>query len=387
MERVFRIDPHLLSEVRKYGPFDVNGCFNCGTCTLSCDLAAGSVAFPRRLMQYVVVGLEDKVLAGLEPWLCQDCGDCSKLCPRDAEPRVSMATLRRYLAARYGWTGLGARISRSEVWSIGALFFVALLVLALALAYHLAYSGMPLSELAATPMGLDHMFPTITWFTLAVIFLPWAVLVSHAVRMHRLTMRHEGAPRAPLSLYLAELKALLAYAFTQRRLGDCPEKSHKVRWVKHLVLASGGILMFVLLVFFLRFFQTDGIYPVYHPQRWLGYLATIALVYGSADILVGRLRKDEGLYEHSDWRDFTLPVLILLTAVSGIAVHAARYAGLALASHYLYLAHLMIAVPTLVVEVPFGRWSHIFYRPMAVYFESVREKALALQAGDKVEAA
>ena len=387
MERVFRIDPHLLSEVRKYGPFDANGCFNCGTCTLSCDLAAGSVTFPRRLMQYVLLGLEDKVLAGLEPWLCQDCGDCSKMCPRDAEPRVSMATLRRYLAARYGWTGLGARISRSEAWSIGALSFVALLVLGMALIYHLAYSGMPLSELAVTPMGFNHMFPTITWFTLAVIFLPWVVLLSHAVRMYRFTMGHEGAPKAPRSLYLTELRTLLVYALTQKRLEECPERSHKVRWIKHLVLASGGVLMFVLLVFFLRFFQTDGIYLLHHPQRWLGYIATVFLVYGSADILIGRLEKNKELYEHSDWRDFTLPVLILLTAVTGIAVHAARYAGFALASHYLYLAHLMIAVPTLVVEVPFGRWSHIFYRPMAVYFQSVREKALAREAGERAEAA
>src|SRR5574342_557744 len=203
MERVFRVDPHLLGEVRKYGPFDANGCFNCGTCTLSCELATGSVAFPRRLMQYVLLGLDGQLLAGLEPWLCQDCGDCSKMCPRDAAPRVSMATLRRYLAAQYGWTGLGKRIARSEAWSIGALVVVALLVLGMALAYHLSYSGMRLSELTATPMGLDHMFPMLTWFTLAVIFLPWAVLLSHAVRMHRLTIGHEGAPKAPLSLYLA----------------------------------------------------------------------------------------------------------------------------------------------------------------------------------------
>ncbi|MGE5189022.1 MAG: 4Fe-4S dicluster domain-containing protein [Gemmatimonadota bacterium] len=387
MERVFRVDPHLLSEVRAYGPFDPNACFNCGTCTLSCDLATGAAAFPRRLMQYVLLGLEDKVLAGLEPWLCQDCGDCSTACPRDAKPRTSMGTLRRYLAARYAWSGIGARISRSEAWSVGALSSVALLVPALALAYHLAYSGMPVSELAATPMGLDHMFPMITWFTLAVIFLPAAVLLSHGVRMHRFTMGHAGAPRAPASLYLAELKTLLVNAFTQKRMADCPGRSRKVRWVKHLMLASGGMLMFVLLAFFLRFFQTDALYPVSHPQRWLGYIATVFLAYGSADILVGRVRRKKALYEHTDWRDYTLPVLILLTAASGIAVHAARYAGIALAAHYLYLLHLMISVPALVVEVPFGRWSHAFYRPLALYFQSVREKALALEAAGRVEAA
>ncbi len=37
MERVFRVDPHLLAEVRAYGSIDASGCFNCGTCTLACD--------------------------------------------------------------------------------------------------------------------------------------------------------------------------------------------------------------------------------------------------------------------------------------------------------------------------------------------------------------
>jgi hypothetical protein len=33
----------------------------------------------------------------------------------------------------------------------------------------------------------------------------------------------------------------------------------------------------------------------------------------------------------------------------------------------------------LVLEVPFGKWSHLAYRPMAMYFQAVKEKALELQ--------
>ena len=70
-----------------------------------------------------------------------------------------------------------------------------------------------------------------------------------------------------------------------------------------------------------------------------------------------------------------LPVLLILTAISGMAVHICRYAGMAMTAHYLYAVHLMIAVPMLIVEVPFGNWSHMIYRPLALYFIAVRERA------------
>jgi len=37
-------------------------------------------------------------------------------------------------------------------------------------------------------------------------------------------------------------------------------------------------------------------------------------------------------------------------------------------------------VPMLVLEVPFGKWSHMVYRPLAVYFAQLRCDALAREA-------
>ena len=70
------------------------------------------------------------------------------------------------------------------------------------------------------------------------------------------------------------------------------------------------------------------------------------------------------------------PVLLLLTTVTGILVHIFRYMGLPLATYYTYSVHLVVAVSMLVVEVPFGKWAHLLYRPLAVYFQAVRNKAL-----------
>ncbi len=386
MKRILRVDPDLLGEVRKYGPFNANGCFNCGTCTLSCDLQAHPSAFPRRTLQFVVVGLADPVRESLDPWLCQDCGDCSVACPRDAQPRESMATLRRYLSAQYDRTGLGAKIHTSRAWAFGSLVSAGLLVVALMAWYHLSVVGMSISDLASQPMGLSHMFPTITYFTLAVIFLPWLVLISNAVRMHRLVMGGAGR-KIPRSAYLAEAGTLFRYAATQERATKCPDAARRTRMTRHLLIASGGFAIFLLLVFFLRYFQTDAVYPLWHPVRWIGYIATAFLLYGTADIVVRRAKKKEEIYKHSVEEDFTFPILLFLAAASGIAVHIFRYAGLSFAAHYTYFAHIVVSVPLLVVELPFGRWSHVLYRPLAVYFQAVKERAAALpQAENRVAA-
>jgi nitrate reductase gamma subunit len=294
-----------------------------------------------------------------------------------------MATLRRYLAAQYDWTGLSAKIFKSRGWAIGAPVFTGFLVVALAAGYHFLYAGMPLEEIVSTSMGLEHMFGKITWFTLAVIFLPLAVLLSNAARMYRFTMGRGQAASIPLSIYLSEAGSALRYAVTQDRSVNCKGRPYEQRKIKHWVLIAGMVLMFVLIAFFLRFFQTDAIYPIYHPQRLLGYIATAFLVFGAADILAGRIKKREKIHEHSEPSDYSLPVLILLTALTGIAVHVLRYAGLGLAAHYAYLIHLCVAVPLMVVELPFGKLSHMAYRPLAVYLQAVKDKAVSLQAGEE----
>jgi hypothetical protein len=36
--------------------------------------------------------------------------------------------------------------------------------------------------------------------------------------------------------------------------------------------------------------------------------------------------------------------------------------------------HLAIAIPMLVIEVPFGKWAHLGYRPLAIYLVTVIER-------------
>ena len=365
-------DPTLLADIRRYGKFDPTGCYQCGSCTLSCDLVGDSVTFPRRSIRYALLGLRQPLVESLDPWVCHDCGDCSVACPRQSEPRISMQTLRRFLCVQYDWTGIASKLLKSKAWYLGSLFSVASMVLFLIVAYHLWYVGMVAKDFATTALGLEHMFPIITYYTLTVILVPLLLLFSRVFRIWRLTMGGERQARPPLSLYLREAWVYVYQSVSDPLMRKCPEKG---RWLGHWVLALGVVMMLTVKVFALQWFQTDNLYRLYHPQRWLGYVATALILYGLANIFAGRLRAKKEIYKESSFQDLIFPILLVLTVLSGLAAHTFRYAGFALTCHFLYALHIIIATPMLLVEMSFGKWSHMVYRPLALYFLAVREKA------------
>jgi quinone-modifying oxidoreductase, subunit QmoC len=365
-------DPTLLADIRRYGKFDPTGCYQCGSCTLSCDLVENSISFPRRSIRYALLGLRQPLTGSLEPWVCHDCGDCSIVCPRQSEPRISMITLRRFLSAQYDWTGLASKLLQSKRWYLGSLIFVALLTLALIIGYHLWYVAMPIGDFATTPFGLDHMFPIMTYYTLTVILLPLALLLSRVIRIWRLVMKGEDREHIPISTYVREAWIYVYESVAQPLMRKCPE--HR-RWFGHEVLAVGTVMMLAIKVFGLHWFQTDNIYPLYNPQRWLGYLASAFILYGIGGILLGRWRAQKEIYKETHFHDLVFPVLIVLTVLSGLVAHILRYAGFALACHYAYAVHVIVATPMLVIEMSFGKWSHMVYRPLALYFLAVRKRA------------
>lgn len=95
-----RVNPRLIEEIKELGAFDISACFNCGTCTGICPISREGKEFPRRLIRYAILGVEEKV-RGIEPWLCLLCGRCSETCPRGANPTEFIRTLRKYLITNY----------------------------------------------------------------------------------------------------------------------------------------------------------------------------------------------------------------------------------------------------------------------------------------------
>lgn len=392
-------DLSLLSEVRKYGKFDPNACLQCGSCTVACDLASDTAAFPRKTLRYTLFGLKKLLRSNLDPWLCYYCGDCSTTCPRETEPGESMMTLRRYLTAQYDWTGLSTKLYKSKAWELGAFFVVAAFMSLLIWFSHgpLVTERVELNTFA--PVHMVHTFDLILFAVLAFFLFTnsfrmyWFIMhqtdsvkISDILRGIKqngfgFTLHRGEKIRIPLHVFITEAWTGIWNFFSQKFFLKCA--NNVGRWLKHFLLVSGYVLMLFLVVVLLLWFQTDNIYPITHPQRWLGYYATAVLLFGTVEIIISRLKKREQIHRFSDFSDWMFPILLLLTAVTGILVHIFRYMGLPLATYYMYAVHLVIAVAMLVIEVPFGKWAHLLYRPLAIYFKNVRDKALERQVPEE----
>ena len=368
-----RVDPELLLDLKEYGDINVEACFNCGNCTAICPLSADGTPFPRNNIRRLQLGLREDILHSPDPWLCYYCGDCSETCPRGAEPAEAQMALRRWLTAQYDWTGLARKFYTSLVWEVGSIIAVGAFIVLLFVLFHgpIVTDRVELNTFAPAP--IIHIGD---WIMAGLLLF---FLLSNAFRMYVFIMRQGTDIKIPLSLYVTEAWSLVYHFFTQERFSQCEDKRP---WINHLLLVSGYVLMLILVVFLLQWFQTDNLYPIYHPQRWIGYYATIVLIYGAGMALWGRLKKEHQMHRFSHPSDWIFPILLIIGAVTGILVHACRYLGWPLTTYYIYVAHLAFMVPMLVLEVPFGKWSHLAYRPLAVYFQAVKEKALARQVAE-----
>jgi len=356
------IDSGLSRDVARFGARDMELCMQCATCSASCPLSKGANTFPRKIYRYLQLGLKDKLLASPEPWLCYYCGECNKDCPRGAEPAETMMAVRRWLTTQYDWTGLARRFYLSEAWEIGALGAVALMVVLLFAIFH----GPVITDRVSVNSFAPVMWIEIGDLAMAVVLT--AFLMSNAFRMFRFIM---GDTKAPISVYIMEAKSFALHFATQKRWRECGED--RSRWLKHFILVTGYLTMMTLVIVFIRWFQVDD--SSWHFTSIFGYYATGVLLVLTAEMFRSRMRREEAIHRYSELSDWLFLILLFLTTLTGIMMHAVRLAGWPMGTYVMYVIHLAVAVPMLVVEVPFGKWSHLFYRPLAVFLTKVKEKA------------
>ncbi len=367
-----RIDPTLRKDLEAYGLQDASKCYNCSYCTAECPLSTPENPFPRKLVRYLQLGLKEKILGSPEPWLCYYCGDCSSRCPRGAEPGETMMAARRYLTSLYDWTGFSRRFYTSGKFEILAVAVVAVLV---ALGLLLFNTGRPDWQHA----DLNSLWPahSVELADLALAALLSFFLLSNAYRCSQAVM----GPllfQVPLGVYAGQLKELLVHAFTQKKFAACSDRK---QWLVHLLIMTGYATIFLLVVVFLNGLTVEGLkfqrgwpeYPLFHPIRLLGYYATFAILYGTTYALIGRLKKSKPVYRNSHSTDWMFLILLQITALTGIFINFGRLLDWPATTYGLYVIHMMVAVPMLVLEVPFAKWAHLAYRPLVLYLLKVKE--------------
>ncbi len=366
-----RVDPTFKENLKKYGQGDWNECFHCGNCTAICPLTENGFLFPRKGIRAIQMGLKDKLASYVDPWLCYYCGECSETCPRDANPGELMMTLRRYLTAVYDWTGISGRLYRSFTAHLIVMILLSASVITAFMVF--ADFSIPLtadglvSINAFAPHGvienIDHIvLGTLTFF-----------LITNMLNMFVHVIIKDKSVKVPFYMYFIEVWEAIFHFATQWRFSKCEGK--RFYWFSHFFLMSSYVMMFIFIIFFLGWFQTDQVHPFWHPQRLLGYYITAGLIMGSVYFMIGRFRKNREMFRFSHHSDWIFLVLLFLLALTGILIHIFRLSGMPTATYVSYMLHLAVEVPMVVTFVAFSKWSHLAYRPLGLFFANLKKSA------------
>ena len=370
-----RIDPNFSVKLAKYGKADWNECFHCGNCSAICPLTESGFIFPRKGIRAMQMGLKDKLLGYVDPWLCYYCGECTDTCPRDANPGEMMMTLRRWLTSAYDWTGISGALYRSFKTHLAVIIMLALSVVAAFLIF--ADFSIPVTAEGIVEINAfapAHLIAEIDHILLLTLGF---FLITNLINMFVKVIVKDKSVKVPVYLYFVKVWEAIFHFGTQARFAKCEEK--RMYWFLHWFLMSSYMMMFIFIIFFLDWFQTDIVHPWYHPQRLLGYYITAGLVIGSLYFLWGRIKARKTIFKFSHHSDYIFVILLFLIAFTGILVHIFRLNGMAQATYISYVVHLACEVPMVATFVAFSKWSHLAYRPMGLFFANLKKAALQKQ--------
>ena len=357
-----RIDLRMADEIKNLGAFDLQACYSCGACSAVCPLSEGELSFPRRMIRFSLLGLESRILASPEPWLCYYCGECSKTCPREADPGGLMMALRRLAIRKYS-IGRIADVFYSAFASGVAWLILTVIAMAAILAFY-----NPAMDRAKVDFLSFISLEDIHVAGIAIVIFIMLAFLGNVWIMYRAMKRGAyGRAFSMNSIKGATFKALREIAF-QERFGECEDNAY--RRLAHLGVSWGflGMLLATVIIGAVDF-------------KWLPLPRWVSLVIGSVSgvaALLGlsyyvslRFNRKSAYSKYSHRSDWSFIVLLALSIMSGYVMVAFRFMDMPLAAYWAFAFHLVV-VFNFLVSLPFTKFAHVVYRPIALWVAGVK---------------
>lgn len=375
------VDPHLITDLQKFGAADINACFSCGNCTAICPLADSDAMFPRKLIRLAQVGLTDDLVSSKELWTCYGCGVCTTRCPQQADPGEFMGTARRYAIAHYDKSGI-ARVlyTRPVIGSaiaIGAAAFFALFFAAV----RGEQSRDTLALFDFIPYSVIHTTGIVLMVVVALFSLLGVGLLARDIaRRDQVTWsalfgsRQAWGRTLRAAWYALGIESLGQKRYREDCHDDEPvEPLYRRRWLIHALTLWGflGLLLATTLDYgmdLLGIKATGTPVPIWYPVRLLGTVAGLALMYGVTWFMIRRWQETRQCNDSSKPSDWLFLVLLWMAGLTGFVIEAALYAEPVPGwGYWVFLLHVAIAME-LVLFLPFTKFAHVMYRPVSLFF-------------------
>jgi nitrate reductase gamma subunit len=185
----------------------------------------------------------------------------------------------------------------------------------------------------------------------------------------------DAAPADPVP-WTRTVVPTLREVLLQRRTQSCASEKDAARWwtsrwFVHVTVFWGflGLLLATILRFVAVPIHGDLV-PPWEPVRLLGIVSGAALLYGTSLMILRRIRKADRYTSRSTFMDWAFVLLLFLAGLGGFLVDVAQYAGLPFWAYAFMLFHLVVVFDLLIL-IPFTKFAHILYRPLALWLSRV----------------
>ncbi len=351
--------PEIREELRRRGGDTAQRCFQCATCSAVCELAPDGEPFPRRQMLLAQWGMVDRLVADPAVWLCHQCNDCTRRCPRDARPGDVLQAVRSLVIERLAaprW--LGRLVGRARAtWPVLVGAPLAFWIVLLGLTGHLQMPARVLHYAQVVPHAIIY-----------AVFLPvalWVIVAAGtgAARFWKV-LGAVGPPRSGPAL--PALLATLGEIASHRRFGLC-EAARPRRWAHFFLMWGfvGAAVTSGLLVVALYGFGLEMPLPLDDPIKILGNLSAVLLVIGGSMLVYERLAGRREVSGATTAFDTFFLGVVVAVIVTGVLVEIGRFTFAGEVAGWIYVLHLS-AVSALFVTFPYSKFAHFVYRTLAM---------------------
>lgn len=350
-----RPDHDFIHDVARYGAGDMKKCFQCATCSSVCSLSTEDRPFPRRQVLEAQWGMREQLIGDPAIWLCHDCGDCTRRCPRGAHPSQTIAAIRTAVIRSVAFPRfMGTMVAMQEY---GAIVFI------LAAAVLLALAILPIPHAAAGhPLVFAQMFPKsrlepLFYVASGVAALAMVVGASRFIR----ALRANGVRGAILPSLIPALVEIAGH----RRFGKCQQGQR--RRIGHLFVlwAFIGLAVMGTIVGIGSMFKLiDTPIPMLNPLKIFANLCALLLFTGVVLLLWNRVA-DHEKRTHSTFCDWQFLVVLGGAGLTGILSETLRLLQFSPWMFLVYYIHLALVL-TLIFCAPYLKLAHFLYRTIAI---------------------
>lgn len=373
-------DLNFIREVKRLGGSPLKNCYQCATCSVVCNLSPDDKPFPRKEMLLAQWGQTEKLVKDPDIWLCYQCNDCTKYCPRNARPGDILAAIRSYIYKHYAFPSfMGKALASPKTLPI--------LVLAPVL---ILFSMMMIFAPDANHDGIKDFLQLST--VDYNIFLPHSsvdalfvlgniiIFLFAAIGFVRFWkgLQVAGAERKISfgSALIATLKEIIRHGNFFKCEANRPRSWGHILLIAGFAgaaIATGSVFVFVFIPHYLRLLGLENITSFFnvpinlpHPVKWIGIIGGIGLMVGGAMLLIRRWTNRD-LVGANGYMDYFFLYVIFFTGLTGMLSWITRVIGIPMLAYTNYFIH-MVFVFMLLWYMPYSKFAHMIYRTLSLVY-------------------